>query len=135
MIPQPYSLLGRYAALIQRLEKISGGTAAAKKERSTTLAALKSKHDALLAAYHKLLDAQTEYEDSSATAISSVNRSLAALRRAPNPPLPANVEREVEQAMLAGAAHLDDFHKSHGTVGDPYILPTPTASSGIPRIF
>lgn len=108
MIPTHYSLIGHYAGLIRRLEKISGGTATAKRARAAAIAALKDRQEALIATHRKLTDALDEYEAGTAAAISDVNRALSTLRSSP---LPAGAERPVEAAMHSGAKHLDSIHR------------------------
>lgn len=105
MLPAPYQLLGNYAALTRRLEKLPGGTTAAKQARTAAVAALKTGHESLITAHQKLLDAAAEYEASAAEAVSHVNKSLAAVRRAA-PSLSSVVEQQLESAMHEGASHL-----------------------------
>ena len=105
MLPAPYQLLGNYASLTRRLEKLPGGSTAAKQARSAAVAALKTRHESLITAHQKLLDAVADYEASAADAVSHVNKSLAAVRRA-SPSLSTVVEQQLESAMHEGAHHL-----------------------------
>ena len=132
MIPSHYAVLGHYASLTRRLEKISGGTAAAKKARAEAIAALKAQHEALIVHFRRLTDAVEQYEAGTAQAISSTNRALSTLR---STPIPAGTERPVEAAMHIGATHLDDIHRllcdSVGVGSD--IISTATISSNASR--
>ena len=132
MIPSHYAVLGHYASLTRRLEKISGGTAAAKKARAEAIAALKAQHEAIIVQFRRLTDADEQYEPGTAQAISSTNRALSTLR---STPIPAGTERPVEAAMHIGATHLDDIHRllcdSVGVGSD--IISTATISSNASR--
>ncbi len=107
MIPSHYAVLGHYASLTRRLEKITGGTAAAKKARADAIAAIKTHQEALIAAHRKLSDAVDAYEADAAQSVCHVNRALSGLRSSA---LPGGTERPVEAAMQAGAHHLDQIH-------------------------
>ena len=128
MLPAPYQLLGNYAALTRRLEKLPGGSTATKQARAAAVAALKTRHESLITAHQKLLDATAEYEASAAEAVSHVNKSLAAVRRA-SPSLSTVVEQQLESAMHEGARHLGTIARHRRPCDDEDPPPSSSSSS------
>ena len=114
MIPAPHALLGQYASLSRRLQKLTGGTAKEKKARAAAIAALNTHHSALIDAHRRLADAAAAFETDASHSISAVNRSIAALRREA-PALPFVADREADESQRCGVQYTSELA---GRAGD-----------------